>query len=123
MFNHNRSDISLYDIIPSRICNYMPGLVGDFLYGDGYSKHFINLEMYDIIYENNAAKSKKSLLKYYLSLINKKHAKQTFMMCMTLVKYDGTLLNKIIFKNSVISEALTVHILMHYSLDLQLLHK
>ena len=54
MYNRNTSALLLHDIIPSNTCNYMPGLVGDFLYGDGYSKHFINLEMYDIIYEKNA---------------------------------------------------------------------
>ena len=67
MFNHNISVLLLHDIIPSKICNYMPGLVGDFLYGDGYSKHFINLETYDIIYENNAAESKKTMLEECLN--------------------------------------------------------
>ena len=93
IINYDTPVISLYKIIPSKICNYMPGLVGDFLYGDGYSKHFINLEMYDIIYENNAAKSNKTMLEYYLSLLDNKDAKQTLKMCMTLVKYDGTYLN------------------------------
>ena len=126
MFNHGTSAISLHDIIPSEKCDYMPGLVGDFLYGDGYSKHFINLEMYDIIYENNAARSNKTMLEYYLSLLHKKHKKhmkhrkhkihkkhkkhekyreQTFMMCMTLVEYNGILLNKIKFKNDAICKA------------------
>ena len=61
-FKEDTPVILLCKIIPSKVCSYMPGLVGDFLYGDGYSSHYANLEIYDTIYEKKAAKYKISML-------------------------------------------------------------
>ena len=108
IIDHNTSVISLYKIIPSELGSCMLGLIGDFLYGDSYSNNYVNLEIYDIIYEKNAAMYNRSILEYYLSLINCKDAKQTLKMCMALVKYNGMLLDKITFKNNIICEAAVV---------------